>query len=402
MASKQFIFQGFTAKTHKDTVNDLFKVKDIQRVLVSVAFVNDNGVDQLIQKLTEHGAKLSVFAGIRNDITTFQAMTRLQAINGSKVYAVDTGARHIVFHPKIYMVKGKTHARLSIGSANLTLGGLANNIEAGMLIEFDLSDDNDREVVDDIEAQFDALPKTYAENITLIKNAAKLKELMDLGRLVDENEALPPRPSKSGGKTGSTGDKVPRIKLASAYIPPKVKKASKPKTAATPAAGAAAPVPAPKTSSSVALELVWQSKPLVGRDLSSPNKGEAKSAKSKTNATGSINLDKGLLSGEIDHRSYFRDEVFPALTWTPKSKTVDETFGNFQLVIKNLDYGVHTLRVAHTHDQSLVTWKQRNATTRLSWGTAAAFLKDNDSLIGRTMSLYRDVADPTRFVIEID
>ena len=39
--------------------------------------------------------------------------------------------------------------------------------------------------------------------------------------------------------------------------------------------------------------------------------------------------------------------------------------------------------------------------TRLSWGPMRDYVARED-LMGRTLSLYRDKADPTRFVLEID
>lgn len=139
MAKKEFILQGFTARTHIDAIKELFRVPDIQHVLISVAFVTKDGVDQIRSELLKNACNVTVFAGIRNEITSHQALTELYG-TGGKVYVVDSGTRYIVFHPKIYLVRGKNTARLIIGSANLTLGGLHNNIEAGMLMHFDLSD----------------------------------------------------------------------------------------------------------------------------------------------------------------------------------------------------------------------------------------------------------------------
>lgn len=39
--------------------------------------------------------------------------------------------------------------------------------------------------------------------------------------------------------------------------------------------------------------------------------------------------------------------------------------------------------------------------TRLSWGPMREYIARSD-LIGRTLALYRDKVDPTRFVLEID
>ena len=139
MARKEFILQGFTARTHGDAVRELFDVDEIQRVILSVAFVTESGVQQIARELTAHGARLIVFAEIRNDITSHQGLVRLHSIRGSTLYTVDTGSRTVLFHPKVYLVRGRTLARASsVGSANLTLGGLNNNVEAGMLLDFDL------------------------------------------------------------------------------------------------------------------------------------------------------------------------------------------------------------------------------------------------------------------------
>jgi hypothetical protein len=80
-----------------------------------------------------------VFAGIRNDTTSYQGLARLHGIV-RQLYTVDTGSRTVIFHPKLYLVRAVERARLVIGSANLTVAGLNNNIEAGMLLDFDLAD----------------------------------------------------------------------------------------------------------------------------------------------------------------------------------------------------------------------------------------------------------------------
>jgi hypothetical protein len=121
-----------------------------------------------------------------------------------------------------------------------------------------------------------------------------------------------------------------------------------------------------------------------------------------TNRTGSINLDKGLLDGDIDQRHYFRDDVFDSLKWSPgKRPKVEEAYAKFQLVVKGVSYGEFDLRIAHSTNTASTTYKQRNAMTRLSWGPMREFVAKPD-LIGRSLTLYRDKAEPKRFVLEID
>lgn len=400
MAHKEFILQGFTTRTHAVAIRELFDLPEIKKVVLSVAFVSESGVDQIAAELKAHAAKVTVFAGIRNDITSHQGLMRLHAI-ANKLYVVDTGSRMVVFHPKLYMVRGKSHAKLLLGSANLTLGGLNNNIEAGMLLHFDLADAADKAIVDGIEAQLAVLPTDYPGNILKIGSVAELDSMLASGRLVDEMAIPPPRPTTSVGSAGSS-DSVARIKLkvlpirralAKAKAAPKKLKASKVAGAAKVGVANLKPVP---LAAGVEFELVWQSKPLTRRDLTIPDAAG-------THATGSINLDKGLLPDAADQRHYFRDDVFPDLTWiaTNASGKVEEAFAKFQLVLKGISYGEFDLRIGHSTDTTSKTYVQNNAMTRLSWGPMRQYIACPD-LIDRTLALYRDKADSTRFVLEID
>lgn len=400
MAEKEFILQGFTARTHADAVREIFDIDNIQKVIVSVAFVSESGVQQLESQLTPHAANTKVFAGIRNDITSHQGLVALNSI-ASDLYIVDTGSRSVLFHPKLYFAKGDTRARMVIGSANLTLGGLNNNIEAGMLLDFDLTDAADKLAVEKIEAEFDKLAADFDANILKINDIADLDALLANGRVIDEMAAAPPRPSSSAGSSGGAGDAIPRIKLKVVPLRRALKKAKaaakpKPTKAAKKAASGAVPAPKPiPKAAGVQFELVWESKPLSLRDLNIPDGAT-------TNKTGSMSLDKGLLPADVDHRHYFREYIFNQLSWSVTSaKTTEESHAKFHLVIKGLSYGDFDLRIGHTMGTASKAYKQNNAMTRLSWGPVKDYVGHAD-LKDRTLSLFRDLADPTRFVLEID
>jgi HKD family nuclease len=112
MAKKEFILQGFTFCTHVTAVRELFNVPDIQRAVLSVAFVTEAGVDLLRDEIEGCAARVTVFAGIRNDLTSCQGLGLLHTLGVVKLYAVDTGSRNVLFHPKLYLVRGDDHARL--------------------------------------------------------------------------------------------------------------------------------------------------------------------------------------------------------------------------------------------------------------------------------------------------
>jgi HKD family nuclease len=189
MAALKFILQGFTANTHVDVLQRLFDLPDVQRVLVSVAFVTEGGVEKIEPYLTLHTSHTTVFAGIRNDITTYQGLVRLHGIAG-QLYTVDTGSRTVIFHPKIYLVRGGEHARLVVGSANLTLAGLNNNIEAGLVLDLDLGNADDKALVDNIEVLFAASVTDYPDHIVKVGTIADLDKLLAANRLVDELKTL--------------------------------------------------------------------------------------------------------------------------------------------------------------------------------------------------------------------
>ncbi len=388
MAQKEFIFQGFTNRTHLNAVRELFEVANIQKVYLSVAFVSESGVQRLEDLLTMHGSKLTAYAGIRNDITSHQGLLKLHGIAGSTLYAVDTGSRTTVFHPKFYMVKGEHEARLVVGSANLTLGGLNNNIEAGLLVKLDMSNPDDRTVVDQMEEELSKLPDGYPHHVLHMDTVAKLDQLLATGRVTDEMALPPPKPNTSSSGGGNS-DPVPRINLK----PPRLTRglsAAQPAAAPAPAVAHAAVA----ASTGVQLELMWESKPLTERDLNIPTG-------TTTNKTGSVNLDKGLLPENVDHRGYFRNNVFNALNWGYRSPTVDEAYALFQLVLKGVSYGDFDLAIRYSNSTTSKSYLQNNAMTRLSWGPLNQYVQD-PSLIGRTLALYRDKVDPTKFVLEID
>ncbi len=382
MAKKRFILQGFTRRTHRESVLWCLSCANLKRSLLSIAFINKGGVDLIAGALGVLAAKTSVFAGIRNDITSHQGLQTLLAL-GVNLYSVDTGARTPLFHPKLFFARGTNEARLLIGSANLTTGGLNNNIEAGVEIALDLGISADKALADEIEAQLDALPGSYPKNVRRVASIGELDALRDSGLLLDEAVAVLRKPAAAG--KSPKGDKVPRIRLSVPFLPPTLRAIRK-------------PVKAPGTHrpsvGTVRWEVVWQSKPLTERDLTIPKAAG-------THATGSINLDKGLLDASIDHRHYFRDIVFARLKWTHRNSTVDEASAIFGLVVKGVDYGEFTLSVRHTTSTGSTAYKQRNAMTRLSWGEIKPLVA-LDALRGRTMTLARSTGDLTRFLIDID
>ena len=185
MAKNDFFLQGIVADTFIDAVRWVLKVPKLKKIIIGTAFVNEEGVRNLEKDLTPLANKVSVFAGIRNDITSKQGLARLLKIKTS-VFVVDTGSRGIIFHPKLYLAKGENNTRLVIGSGNFTPGGLNNNIEGGLMLDLDMNERSDKKLVSNIEAQFKQLLDRFPENVSLIQKSSELDLLLKTGRLLDE------------------------------------------------------------------------------------------------------------------------------------------------------------------------------------------------------------------------
>jgi HKD family nuclease len=394
MAELDFILQAVTTANHAKALKALLALPNPSEVLVSVAFVREPGLDAVEAAIKPLAPKARFFVGIRNDITSIQAVKRLLAMK-VKLYAVDTGSRNILFHPKLYLAASASKATVIIGSANLTFGGLHNNIEVSTRVNLDLTNAADKKFRDEVMDAFAEMLKTHPQHVFLIKDNKHADELFESGRLADET--LIPAPSATSSVKKGERDDLPRMKLNFSARPP-VKVAvvkAVPATKPTKPAKAAPAVPLPPVSA--VRYLVWESKALSERDLNIPTGPN-------TAATGSMGLKKGALDDDkIDHRHYFRHLVFAHLTWTPDQppKKCERAHANFELVVKNLNYGVFYLKLSHNTNRESTSYEQKNFMTQLHWGDAKQYIAKRD-LLGRILYLYRKDTTPPEFTIEID
>jgi HKD family nuclease len=404
MGKSQFILQGFTPRTHLEAVRRLFEVAGMAKAILSVAFANEAGVELVAEQIERAGNKTTAFVGINNAITSRQALTRLFQL-GVRLFVVDTGSPNILFHPKLYFARGAEQARLIVGSANLTAGGLNNNVEAGMAVELDLAIDADRAVAEQVEAEFDRSLTTFATNITAMENLEAIQHLQDTNRLLDEAVIRAQRAAAASQRLSdaqSPTDWVSPIKLLVKPIWPTSRQSAvgdansttpdrTPPDTATPS-----PV-APVIPALPDWDLVWRSNALTERDLNIPTGGN-------TAVTGSMLFKQGQWS-HVDQRHYFRDDVFGDLIWTadsrPRRTHLERARANFTMVIEGVNHGDYTLRLTHNGDATSRAYEQSNSMTQVHWEGVTGLIRRR-SLLRKRMSLYRDKNDRTRFMIEIN
>lgn len=389
MADLKFILQAVTTANHADAIRTLLELPKPTQIVVSVAFARTTGLEAVQASITPLAEKTRFFVGIRNDITSIQAIKQLLALK-LDLYAVDTGSRHVIFHPKLYLATNATDAIAIVGSANMTYSGLHNNIEASTRMALNFAKNPaDKKFVDTIVTAFDTMLATHPKHVFKIRDEKHATQLFEEGRLADETVVIAPT-SGSSVKKGDRDD-LPPMNLIRINRPHPLK------IKATPAKLAAPPKPAAAKIRPIKgiKYLVWESKPLSERDLNIP-KGR------NTNPTGSMGFKKGLYE-DIDQRHYFYDEVFKDLTWSPDgpgSKKL-RAQAKIELVIKNISYGVFELSLAHSTDAESASYRQGNMMTHLHWGDAKPLIAKQD-LLGRSLYLYRKDSTPPEFMIEID
>ncbi len=391
MAKIDFVFQAVTERFHADELRKLLSKSNCERVLVSVAFVREDGVDALAASLKALAEVSTFFVGIRNGVTSVQGLRRLLDL-GVRLVAVDTASRSTIFHPKLFLAERKKTASLIIGSANLTFPGLHNNIEAGAVLDLDLSQTDDKNLLTGLVKTFEDLPARFPEHIFQVNDLESLEKLFDDGRLIDEDVAEPP-PATAYVRKG-TRDTLKPMRLRR-HAPPSRKRAvvkpkpqPKPKQPETPAEKAP-----PERRPHFAR--IWESRGLTERDLNIP-KGR------RTHATGSMLWKKGPAE-DIDQQRFFRHEAFAGLDWKQDSARpqYERSEADFDFVIKGVNCGNFRLKLSHKTDTTSRSYEQKQPMTQVHWGKARSIIAKRD-LLGRIMSLYRKDGTPPEFLIEID
>src|SRR5215212_8080140 len=116
MAKPSLILQAVTPATHAGAVVDLLSLDPVNWALTSVAYMREEGLAPIEASIQAIADRAIVFVGIRNDLTSIQALKRLISL-GVQVYAVDTATKQAIYHPKLYAIANYERARVIVGSA---------------------------------------------------------------------------------------------------------------------------------------------------------------------------------------------------------------------------------------------------------------------------------------------
>jgi len=367
---KKIIFQRFDERCNYIVrIQEILTHRNVNEIQVAVAFVRKGGVSQLIAALENSKAKTTVFAGINNDVTSFQGL-ELLFDNAVSVYGVDTNSKSMIFHPKIYLFKSDEYYDVIVGSGNLTNGGFTENIEVGAHLVLKKGNADDDQGILEIDEFFKALLEEKTGAIIEICSEVQLEEILAKGKLTDESI----KHISENSSSDNTSDSGPRLSFlkkamhvtsALKKILPQVSKSR---------------VVVPTRFNASTWEHVWESNPLTERDLNIPTG-------INTNLTGNMNLSKG--SFKIAFQTYFRNEVFLDAIWTiDKNPNYEITTVLAQLIILGNNVGEKEFTIRHDPRTNTPTYEQNNCMSHIRWGSLRSHIA-NRLYLEKRLNIYR-------------
>ncbi len=353
-----------------------------------------------LDRIREEGGRVVALVGSNNGDTLRGDVARLVSLLGIPRPGAHLGVVSFTgafFHPKTYHLTRRDGSQAAyVGSANLTSAGVGSlHVEAGVLLDTRQGDDPGvlASVRSAVDEWFSAGGRA---GLTVIDGSEVIERLVAEGVLA---EAAPPRAVNEGGG-GNAGARPPRPRLQALVRVPGWGGApvSPPEKLRSDEDEGEVVDEVPVGSTAVPWVTVWRSKGLSERDLNIPT-GE------NTNATGSMGLKKGDWDIEIDHRHYFREEVFADLPWSRDARktTREVTTAVFEIWIDGGLAGETALTVSHNTDTSSTTYRQKNEMTHLRWGEAKPWVARR-ALLGAVMTLDRELNPDgvPKFRIRID
>lgn len=151
-----------------------------------------------IQRWKSAGKRLEAIVGIDHKGTSWQALRYLlENFDAARVLHVN----YSTFHPKLYLFCGDHEAAAYYGSSNLTSGGLETNFEGGVLVRFQLPEEQDEFA--DLLACYTSLLSPGVPCMRLLTEDF-LQDLYDSQLLLDEHDLR-----RSAARSGAVGAAPP-------------------------------------------------------------------------------------------------------------------------------------------------------------------------------------------------
>lgn len=377
MKKIRFVAQPFgDGRDLRDFIHEVAEEPLLTRLDVVVAWAKRSGLSRLkrdLETIGTRGAETRIIVGIDEGGATRQGLELARALFGTVHVFHDRSGR--TFHPKVYLARGDTSARLMVGSHNLTAGGVYFNYEAGLEAELELPDDAG--LLASVQEYIDRLHADTQLCLELTDDV--MTELLTNPRYRIQNEDARGRPAAENKPEELDSDVdvddeeaagAPSIFGASAESKrPDPGTGSLIKKAVAKKAGGAPPAPQVPQHPMHGVVVKRWFKALSASDAQHP-------PKAGSNVTGVLRLVQA--GHAIDQTRYFRHDLFVALPWagTPKARGLfEQTVVPFEVVIGGTSLGTHNLRV---DDAAYREAGQGNHTSVLHWDGLGPTLAASD------------------------
>ena len=208
---------------HSDRLGEFLKrnlTSDWSELRIAVAFVKRSGTKHIVREISKfaQASEVEIIAGIDHQGTSVEGLQDLLDAMGSRGKIIVFHNRlPFTFHPKVYLFKRQGEAEVSIGSGNLTEGGLYTNYEMSALYQLNLDKPSDRELLRSIERTLDEWADTSSGNSAILDENL-LESLADDGLIIGESDINSSR--KGSTKSSSEGNANQQGEQPTALVSP--------------------------------------------------------------------------------------------------------------------------------------------------------------------------------------
>lgn len=372
------------------------------------------GINNVIKNNSGKIKNLKIFVGIDQKATSKEALEELMAIEYGKKYIYYT-LSPIIYHPKIYILEGDKDNKIILGSSNLTVPGLGNNIESSLVLDFNNEDKDGLKVKEQIYEYYESFINETNPNLHIITEEL-IEDLYSSGKVLQESRAKTVYGKGEKDIISSVNGKIkklfPKIEIQIPEIKSNKKNSSKRKNSSISNLNTDL-----NLTNDDEFKLVW-SKKLSATDAQHPPNPHSK-------PTGNIKLSQAKYKHKgklIDVSRYFREYIFANLNWIEDEKIINvsrkikslengDTFRQtieeknklqrseveIECIINGESLGQYKFEISH--DLGRIA-NQGNVPTWLHWNTEIVKkLKDNDCT-GKIINLYKTSKNKFRIIIE--
>lgn len=370
-----FLCQGVKGCTESvgNVLLESFSDKAFNKFGCLVAFASSsgiNGMSEAIEKSKQHIKQFRVVVGIDQKGTSKEALEALLKLDiGTSIYYT---CSPLTFHPKVYLFEGNVKNRIIVGSSNLTKQGLFQNMEASLIVDFTIPDEEGEEFLKQAYAYLGPFFDAKFPNVQKLTSGL-IEQLFEVRIIPDEIEREKAQESKSFVQKGR--EETEKLETVKSLFPtveiPKLPDDFK-KTVPIRKKKKVKVVTVTQDPWSIKGRLRWKKTKLPPSDVLY--------AKAGTNPTGGLRLTqaKYKVKGKvIDQTTYFRRDVFGKLTWK-QARTVpyvETAEAKCYVKILGTDKGLHRFVLRHKPSGEA---GQGNYTTSLSWGKFGEEITKND------------------------